>query len=1215
MTDTPWTVIEIDKDGLVELDGKKTGHIDVDAFLKEPKNKAFIEAFEIAGHVRPPFNLEELSEGQPVPSSFERERLIKEAADFCSEHHETFGQNLYALLAKAKCSFEDSKPGPLCLKLFGLAKDIPWEYLQKGNLPIAGTHGIVRIVPGEPEAKPPTGDRKLSVLFACAAPLMLKPEQTEEEAAASLDPLDVHGRIQYLEGQKLKLELRLVPFATRLSLLEGLDGNPAVFHFDGHGSERGLALEKENWCLDTLPNDEIQAYLTNGGIRIAVFEACLSAQAPSAQIGVVAPSCHISSCDAALKAGLLGVVAMRASISVSAADEFSKAFYGALARGCTPLEATKHARTSMKASHQAEHRGRGYEWGIPGVYCHEDSLGSLYSSGFKSCEPAVRYIRKPARLVNVPNREQNFVGRRKELVKIAALIQQGHKTLLLGQRGVGKTTAAVEAARRFSCIGRFKEVTWASARSKHEGEHAADLTGGLQIISDKPEESLFGWLARGIFGAKCTTGDPEKQKDALINFFERDRSPRLLLLDNLESLRESDLLARFISALPPHVSVLATATEAPGGIRWKRINIPSLPEQDMARLLAQESISGLTTGSPLFWRVVKAVAGNGMVLRTFVRYAESEPESLEDVVKHMENLEGDVPKLYEYIFGKFFGTLTEPQTRAFGTICMLEPVAPRKLVEGISGFSANQLTKVLGSLGREMWTNRGPQGAIAYMPFELTRREMLTRLDGQMKLRDELRDQTTSILLDALKGHAEMEEVARSSLFMLAINWMKERKIEPAYHIWESLYESSGEKVSDYRSALVAGNLTCCLNDLPASTEDRINNLNRRIDLLSSVLSFMDRDRYPEDWARTQSNLGAAHSDLPSATVEERAANLEEALKCFRAALKVYQRDRYPEHWAAVQNNLGETYLVLPSSSSQERAKNLRQAIRCCLAALEVRKKDHYPKEWAMTKNNLAGAYCALPTSGRQELAANMNEAVRCLRAALKVFQKQDYPEGWAMTQNNLGEAYRVLPASSPQGRAKNLRKAIKCYRAALEVYQKDRYPEEWAGAQNNLGIAYRNLPASTPEESGSNLREAIACYQAALEVYQKDRYPEYWAATQNNLGGAHSRLADGAVEEREANSAKAVVFYCAALEVYRPDSYPHYWCHTMHNLGLLSLRMKHIEAGMKCIAGAYTHRQFLPDQGTQLAGLFEKIGLMIDDFIADLDSKHGGQDWINELP
>jgi len=71
------------------------------------------------------------------------------------------------------------------------------------------------------------------------------------------------------------------------------------------------------------------------------------------------------------------------------------------------------------------------------------------------------------------------------------------------------------------------------------------------------------------------------------------------------------------------------------------------------------------------------------------------------------------------------------------------------------------------------------------------------------------------------------------------------------------------------------------------------------------ALTVFTRERFPQQWAMTQNNLGIAYSDRIRG---EKAENLEEAIACYREALKEYTRERFPQDWAMTQNNLGAAY-------------------------------------------------------------------------------------------------------------------------------------------------------------------------------------------------------------------------------------------------------------------------------------------------------------------
>jgi tetratricopeptide (TPR) repeat protein len=313
---------------------------------------------------------------------------------------------------------------------------------------------------------------------------------------------------------------------------------------------------------------------------------------------------------------------------------------------------------------------------------------------------------------------------------------------------------------------------------------------------------------------------------------------------------------------------------------------------------------------------------------------------------------------------------------------------------------------------------------------------------------------------------------------------------------------------------------------------ERAENLEQAIFHYQQALDVYTRQAYPEQWAMTQNNLGNAYLYRIRG---ERAENLEQAIFHYQQALDVYTRQAYPQQWAATQHNLGNAYL---ERIRGERAENLEQAIFHYQQALDVYTRQAYPQQWAATQHNLGNAYLERI---RGERAENLEQAIFHYQQALDVYTRQAYPEQWATTQNNLGEAYRNRIRGE---RAENLEQAIFHYQQALDVYTRQAYPAAMGRTQNNLGNAYRNRIRG---ERAENLEQAIFHYQQALDVYTRQAYPEQWAMTQNNLGNAYSERIRG---ERAENLEQAIFHYQQALDVYTRQAYPQQWATTQNNLG-----------------------------------------------------------------
>ena len=305
------------------------------------------------------------------------------------------------------------------------------------------------------------------------------------------------------------------------------------------------------------------------------------------------------------------------------------------------------------------------------------------------------------------------------------------------------------------------------------------------------------------------------------------------------------------------------------------------------------------------------------------------------------------------------------------------------------------------------------------------------------------------------------------------------------------------------------------------------------------ALEFYTLKEFPEDYAKTQNNLGAAYRNL--ADVENKAGNCSRAIGAYEEALKVRTLERFPMQYAMTQNNLGNAYRTL--AEVQDKAENCKMAIEAFEEALKVYTLERFPMQYATTQNNLGNAYLTLAEV--EDKADNCSMAIKAYEEALKIYTLERFPMQYAITQNNLGIAYGTL--AEVEDKEDNCKKAIKACEEALKVRTLERFPMDYAMTQNNLGIAYRIL--SEMENKAENCNMAIEAYEEALKVYTLERFPMDYAMTQNNLGAAYKTLAEA--EEKAENCEKALKAYKEALKVFTKKDLPQ-----LHNLVQSNIRM-----------------------------------------------------------
>lgn len=194
---------------------------------------------------------------------------------------------------------------------------------------------------------------------------------------------------------------------------------------------------------------------------------------------------------------------------------------------------------------------------------------------------------------------------------------------------------------------------------------------------------------------------------------------------------------------------------------------------------------------------------------------------------------------------------------------------------------------------------------------------------------------------------------------------------------------------------------------------DKADNVKKAINYFNQALLVHNRDTSPERWADNQHNLGSAYSKRPISdmadnleeAINDKADDLEMSFNCFNLALLVFTRDAFPEQWAKTQHNVGYAY---NARLLGERADNVEKAISYYQQALLVFTCDAFPEQWAITKNNLGNAYRNLSGIPGNRSGENLlNKAIKCYTEALQIRTCEAVPEGYAQTKFNLGLAYQ----------------------------------------------------------------------------------------------------------------------------------------------------------------------------------------------------------------
>lgn len=154
---------------------------------------------------------------------------------------------------------------------------------------------------------------------------------------------------------------------------------------------------------------------------------------------------------------------------------------------------------------------------------------------------------------NIPSPPTPFIGRERELAEIQERLADADCRLLtlVGAGGIGKTRLAVQVARQQAEAGGFRDGV---------GFVALGGVAALAPTSGATTGDLEQTIAATIAGAlNFTFSDKQPPKIQLLNLL-RD-TQLLLVLDNLEHLRDGVLLVSELLAAAPGLKVLATSRE------------------------------------------------------------------------------------------------------------------------------------------------------------------------------------------------------------------------------------------------------------------------------------------------------------------------------------------------------------------------------------------------------------------------------------------------------------------------------------------------------------------------------------------------------------------------------------------------------------------------------------------------------------------------------
>ncbi|MCU0516290.1 MAG: NB-ARC domain-containing protein [Oscillatoria sp. Prado101] len=186
-----------------------------------------------------------------------------------------------------------------------------------------------------------------------------------------------------------------------------------------------------------------------------------------------------------------------------------------------------------------------------------------------------------------------FIGRTKEMSRLLELLSPEHSAHIItvdGIGGVGKTSLVVEAAYRclkansekLLGVPTFDAIIFTSAKQQY-------LTPSGILSRQQAQRNLrdiFRAIALTLDEPAITQSPPEDQFDRVRQSLARQRT--LLIVDNMETVQNTENILAFLYDLPSHVKVVLTTREQIVHVPIRLPNLSLDEAQDLIRQQAEE---------------------------------------------------------------------------------------------------------------------------------------------------------------------------------------------------------------------------------------------------------------------------------------------------------------------------------------------------------------------------------------------------------------------------------------------------------------------------------------------------------------------------------------------------------------------------------------------------------------------------------------------------
>ncbi|WP_017720782.1 NB-ARC domain-containing protein [Kamptonema formosum] len=349
-----------------------------------------------------------------------------------------------------------------------------------------------------------------------------------------------------------------------------------------------------------------------------------------------------------------------------------------------------------------------------------------------------------------------FIGRNEEMRRLLQLLSPEHSAHMItvdGIGGVGKTALVVEAAYRCLKASRekllgiptFDAIIFTSAKQQY-------LTASGILSRQQAQRNLrdiFREIAITLDEPAITQSAPEDQFHRVRQSLARQRT--LLIVDNMETVQDTENIVTFLYDLPSNVKVVLTTREQIVHVPIRLTNLSPEEGQELIRQQADEK--GIAFSDEESKRLYERTGGVPLaIVYAIGQVCSGYP--LESVLEGLASNTGDVA---EFCFKESVqGMRGQPPHKLLMSLAIFSDPPIRDAVAEVAGLTADPAAANRG-LARLQQLSLVTQKDGRYSMLSLTREYALAELAAYPDFEKEARERWVKWYLDFAQTHGQKE--------------------------------------------------------------------------------------------------------------------------------------------------------------------------------------------------------------------------------------------------------------------------------------------------------------------------------------------------------------------------------------------------------------------------------------------------------------------------